>query len=71
MSQGNKQAEHPIVTLFGLWVNDGITDREFVLYSRMLKTIECGDDGLFTIPESLQPVAIKLYLMGVSAESVH
>ena len=54
--------EHQINRLYELWINDHITDAEFVLWGRMLKDAEKRGDVLFQVPKALRHVAEKLYL---------
>ncbi len=63
--------EHQINRLYDLWINDHITDAEFVLWGRMLKDAEKRGDMFFQVPKALSPVAEKLYLSEFSGETLH
>ena len=54
--------EHQINRLYHLWLNDHITDAEFVLWGRMLKDAEKRGDIFLQVPKALSSVAEKLYL---------
>ena len=45
--------EHQINRLYHLWLNDHITDAEFVLWGRMLKDAEKRGDTFLQVPKAL------------------
>ena len=63
--------EHQINRLYDLWLNDHITDAEFVLWGRMLKDAEKRGDAFFQVPKALRHVAEKLYLSEFAGGARH
>ena len=63
--------EHQINRLYDLWINDHITDAEFVLWGRMLKDAEKRGDTFLQVPKALSSVAEKLYLSAFVAGVLH
>ena len=62
--------KHQIVSLYELWTNDNITNGEFIAWAMFLKTVESSGKTEITVPKTLEPVALKLGLMGMPAGSI-